>query len=175
MIWNLLCSDHLLASAILLYRSNHLLGSSTSVSPNLVGLTWFDSLSTWFTPRFAPANAFINAVTFGSNPPTFPPGGGLKPPPNPPPNPGGGNGGNGGGGRLLLLFPPGGGLVLLFPKAPNPPIGFTPTVPKCGKYPPPVFTLLVALLCELLPPAVAPVVPVGCLVKLNIFGNVVVF
>src|SRR6266542_5812069 len=143
MIWNLLCSDHLLASAILLYRSNHSLGSSASVPPNSVGLTWFDSLSAWFTPKFAPANAFISAVTFGSNPPAFPPDGGLKPPPNPPPNPGGSNGGGG----LLLLFPPGGGLVLLFPKAPNPPIGFAPTVPKCGKYPPPVFTLL----CELLP------------------------
>ncbi len=83
MIWNLLCSDHLLASAILLYHSNHSLGSSASVPPNSVGLTWFDSLSTWFTPKFAPANAFISAVTFGSNPPAFPPGGGLKPPPNP--------------------------------------------------------------------------------------------
>src|SRR6266542_1573337 len=170
MIWNLLCSDHLLASAILLYRSNHSLGSSVSVPPNSIGLTWFDSLSTWFTPKFAPANTFISAVTFESNPLAFPPGGGLKPPPNPPPNPGSGNGGNGGGG-LLLLFPPRGGLVLLFPKAPNPPIGFAPTVPKCGKYPPPVFTLLVTLLCEPLPPAVALVVPVSWLVKLNIFGN----
>ncbi len=89
--------------------------------------------------------------------------GGLKPPPNLPPNPGGGNGGNGGGGGggLLLLLFPGGGLVLLLPKVPNPLIGFAPTVPKCGKYPPPVFTLLVALLCEPLPPAVALVVPVG--------------
>ena len=84
MIWNLLCSDHLLASAILLYHSNHSLGSSASVPPNSVGLTWFDSLSTWFTPKFAPANAFINAVTFRSNPPgdrfllLF--GGGLNPP-----------------------------------------------------------------------------------------------
>src|SRR6266542_1306509 len=173
MIWNLLCSDHLLASAILLYRSNHSLGSSASVPPNSVGLTWFDSLSTWFTPRFAPVNAFTSAATFGSNPPAFPPGGGLKPPPNPPPNPGGGNGGNGGG--LLLLLFPGGGLLLLLPKAPNPPIGFAPIVPKCGKCPPPVFTLLVALLCEPLPPAVAPVVPVGWLVRLSIFGNVVVF
>src|SRR6266498_1543110 len=107
MIWNLLCSDHLLASAILLYRSNHSLGSSASVPPNSVSLTWFDSLSTWFTPRFTPASAFISAVTFGSNPPAFPSGGGLKPPPNSPPNPGGGNGGNGrgGGGGLLLLLP----------------------------------------------------------------------
>src|SRR6266498_3649401 len=177
MIWNLLCSDHLLASAILLYHSNHSLGSSASVPPNSVSLTWFDSLSTWFTPKFAPTNAFTNAVTFGSNPLAFPPGGGLKPPPNPPPNPGGGNGGNGGGSSdgLLLLLLPRGRLVLLFPKAPNPLIGFAPTVPKCGKYPPPVFTLLVALLCELLPPAVTLVVPVGWLVKLNIFGNVVVF
>src|SRR6266542_3628639 len=158
MIWNLLCLDHLLASAILLYRSNHSLGSSVSVPPNSIGLTWFDSLSTWFTPKFAPANAFINAVTFGSNPLAFPPGGGLKPPPNPD----GGNGGKGGsGGGLLLLLFPGGGLLLLFPKASNPLTGFAPTVPKCEKYPPPVFTLLVALLCELLPPAVAPVVPVG--------------
>src|SRR6266498_3202424 len=39
MIWNLLCSDHLLASAILLYHSNHSLGSSTSVPPNSVSLT----------------------------------------------------------------------------------------------------------------------------------------
>src|SRR6266498_3826386 len=161
MIWNLLCSDYLLASAILLYHSNHSLGSSASVPPNSVSLTWFDSLSTWFTPKFAPANAFISAVTFGSNPSAFPPGGGLKPPPNPPPNPGGGNGG--------------GGLLLLFPKAPNPPIGFAPTVPKCWKYPPPVFTLLVVLFCELLPPAVAPVILTGWLVRLNIFGSVVVF
>src|SRR6266540_3430009 len=163
MIWNLLCSDYLLASAILLYRSNHSLGSSASVLPNSVGLTWFDSLSTWFTPRFAPVSAFTNTATFGSNPPAFPPSGGLKPPPNLPPNPGGGNGGNGGGGGggLLLLLFPGGGLVLLLPKVPNPLIGFAPTVPKCGKYPPPVFTLLVALLCEPLPPAVALVVPVG--------------
>src|SRR6266498_4584626 len=121
MIWNLLCSDHLLASAILLYHSNHSLGSSTSVPLNSVSLTWFDSLSTWFTPRFAPVSAFTNAATFGSNPPAFPPGSGLKPPPNPPPNPGGGNGGNGGGGGgLLLLLFPGDGLLLLFPKASNP-------------------------------------------------------
>src|SRR6266498_5337840 len=111
MIWNLLCSDHLLASAILLYRSNHSLGSSASVPPNSVGLTWFDSLSTWFIPKFAPVSAFTNAATFGSNPPAFPSGGRLKPPPNPPPNPGGGNGGSRGGGLLLLLFP-GDGLVL---------------------------------------------------------------
>src|SRR6266540_373706 len=39
MIWNLLCSDHLFTSAILLYYSNHSLGSSASVSPNSVGLT----------------------------------------------------------------------------------------------------------------------------------------
>src|SRR6266540_906477 len=138
MIWNLLCSDHLFASAILLYCSNHSLGSSASVPPNSVSLTWFDSLSTWFTPRFAPDSMFTNAATFGSSPSAFPPGGGLKPPPNPPPNPGGGRGGNGGsdGGRLLLL---------LFSKASNSPIGFDPTVPKCGKYPPLVFTLLVAL------------------------------
>src|SRR6266542_4080027 len=173
MIWNLLCSDHLLASAILLYRSNHSLGSSASVPPNSVGLTWFDSLSTWFTPKFTPANAFISAVTFGSNPPAFPPDGGLKSPPNPPPNPGGGNGGNGGG--LLLLFPES-GLLLLFPKAPNPLIRFAPTIPKCGKYPPPVFTLLVVLFCGLLPSAIAPVVVLICwLVRLNIFGSVVVF
>ena len=73
-----------------------------------------------------------------------------------------------------MLFPGGG--LLLFPKAPNPPIRFAPTVPKCGKYLSPVFTLLVALFCELLPPAVASVVVLVCwLVKLNIFGNVVVF
>src|SRR6266540_5394231 len=139
MIWNLLCSDHLLASAILLYHSNHSFRSSASVPPNSVGLTWFDSLSTWFTPKFAPANAFINAVTFEFNPPAFPPGGGLKPPSNPPPNPGDGNGSNGdsGGSGLLLL--------LLFSKALNPLIGFVPTIPKCRKYPLPVFTLLVAL------------------------------
>src|SRR6266540_946849 len=144
-IWNLLCSDHLFASAILLYHSNHLLGSSASVPPNSVGLTWFDSLSTWFAPKFAPANAFTNAATFGSNPLAFPPGGGLKPPPSPPPNPGDGRGGSGGGlllllfseGGLLLLFSGGG--LLLFPKAPNPPIGFAPIVPKCRKYPPPIF------------------------------------
>src|SRR6266498_1566132 len=171
MIWNLLCSDHLLASAILLYHSNHSLGSSTSVPLNSVSLTWFDSLSTWFTPRFAPVSAFTNAATFGSNPPIFPPGGGLKPPPSPLPNPGGDNSG----GLLLLLFLRG-ELLLLFPKAPNPPIRFAPTIPKCRKYPPPVFTLLVTLFCELLPPAVAPVVILVCwLVKLNIFGSVVVF
>src|SRR6266542_5959835 len=109
MIWNLLCSDHLLASAILLYHSSHSLRSSASVPPNSVGLTWFDFLSTWFIPKFAPANAFISAVTFRSNPSAFPPGGGLKPPPSPPPNPGGGSGDSGGGGSglLLLLFPGG--------------------------------------------------------------------
>src|SRR6266540_5478077 len=174
MIWNLLCSDHLFASAILLYCSNHSLGSSASVPPNSVSLTWFDSLSTWFISRFAPISAFTNAATFGSNPPAFSLGGGLKPPPNPPPNPGGGKGGSGGG-LLLLLFPEG-GLLLLFPKVPNLPIRFAPTIPKCRKYPPPVFTLLVALFCELLPPAVVPVVILVCwLVKLNIFGSVVVF
>src|SRR6266540_6305329 len=114
MIWNLLCSDYLLASAILLYRSNHSLGSSASVLPNSVGLTWFDSLSTWFTPRFAPDSAFTNTATFGSNPPAFPPGSGLKPPPNPPPNPGDGSGGSGG--RLLLLLFPGGRLLLPYKK-----------------------------------------------------------
>src|SRR6266545_3738861 len=46
MIWNLLCSDHLFASMILLYHSSHLLGSSASIPPNSVSLTWFDSLST---------------------------------------------------------------------------------------------------------------------------------
>jgi len=80
----------------------------------------------------------------------------LKPP-SPSPNPGSGSSGNSGG--LLLLLFPGGRLLLLFPKAPNPLIGFAPTVPKCGKYPPPVFTLLIALL---LPPAVAPVVVRVC-------------
>src|SRR6266540_2182731 len=177
MIWNLLCSDHLLASAILLYRSNHLLGSSASVPPNSVSLTWFDSLSIWFIPRFTPVSAFTNATTFESNPLAFPPSGELKPPPSPLPNPGGDSSDNGDGDSgLLLLLLPGGGLLLLFPKAPNPPIGFAPTVPKCGKYPPPVFTLLVVLFCELLPPAVAPVVILVCwLVKLNIFGSVVVF
>src|SRR6266540_6413420 len=111
MIWNLLCSDHLFASAILLYCSNHSLGSSASVSPNSVSLTWFDSLSIWFIPRFAPVSAFTNAAIFGSNILAFPPGGGLKPPPNPPPNPGGGNGDNSGGGGLLLLLFLGGGLL----------------------------------------------------------------
>src|SRR6266542_3447228 len=143
MIWNLLCSDHLLASAILLYRSNDSLGSSASVLPNSVGLTWFDSLSTWFTPRFAPVSTFTNAATFGSNPPAFPPSGGLKPPPSPPPNPGSGSSGDGGG--LLLLLFPGDRLLLLFPKVPNPPIRFAPIVPKCEKCPPSVFILLVAL------------------------------
>src|SRR6266542_4571298 len=45
-IWNLLCSDYLFASAILLYRSKHSLVSSASVPPNSISLTWFDSLST---------------------------------------------------------------------------------------------------------------------------------
>ena len=94
--------------------------------------------------KFAPAKAFTNAATFGSNPPAFPPGGRLKPPPKPPPNPGGSSGGNSDG--LLLLLFPGDGL-LLFPKAPNPLIRFAPTVSKCEKYPPSVFTLLVALFC----------------------------
>src|SRR6266498_5470604 len=88
MIWNLLCSDHLLASVILLYHSNHSLGSSASVPPNFVGLTWFDSLSTWFTPRFTPVSAFTNAAIFRSNLPAFPSGGRLKPPPSSPPNSG---------------------------------------------------------------------------------------
>ena len=39
-----------------------------------------------------------------------------------------------------------------------------------------MFTLLVTLFYGLLPPAVAPViVPIGWLVRLSIFGNVVVF
>ena len=83
MIWNLLCLDHLFASTILLYHSSHSLGSSASVPPNSVSFTWFDSLSTWFTLRFAPVSAFTNAATFRSNPPAFPPSGGLKPPPSP--------------------------------------------------------------------------------------------
>src|SRR6266511_2536301 len=96
-IWNLLCSDYLFASAILLYRSSHSLGSSASVPPNSISLTWFDSLSTLFTPKFTTANTFINTVTFGSNPPAFPLGGGLKPPSNPLPHSGGVSGGNSGG------------------------------------------------------------------------------
>src|SRR6266498_416092 len=80
MIWNLLCSDHLFASAILLYRSNHSLESSASIPLNSVSLIWFDSLFTWLISKFAPVNAFTNAVTFGSSPLAFPPGGGLKPP-----------------------------------------------------------------------------------------------
>src|SRR6266540_5649428 len=43
-IWNLLSSDYLFASAILLYHSNHSLGFSASVSLNSVSLTWLDSL-----------------------------------------------------------------------------------------------------------------------------------
>src|SRR6266498_3994004 len=39
MIWNLLCSDYLFVLAILLYRSNHSLGSSASDLPNSVSLT----------------------------------------------------------------------------------------------------------------------------------------
>ncbi len=173
MIWNLLCLDHLFTSAILLYHSNHSLGSSASVSPNSVSLTWFASLSIWFIPRFALVSAFTNAATFGFNPSAFPPGGGLKPPPSPPSNPDSDNGG--GNGSLLLLLFPGGGLLLLFSKAPNPsdgsgdglllllflggrllllfpkalnpPSGFAPIVPKCEKCPPPVFRLLVVLFC----------------------------
>src|SRR6266540_5158361 len=132
MIWNLLCSDHLFASAILLYHSNHSLRSFASVPLNSVSLTWFDSLSTWFTPRFISVSAFTSAAIFGSNLLTFPPGSRLKSPPNPPPNPDGGNG-DSGGGLLLLLFPRGGLLLLLFPKASNPLIGFAPTVSKYEK------------------------------------------
>src|SRR6266540_6829369 len=96
---------------------------------------------------------------FGSNPSAFPPDGELKPSPKPLPNPNGGNG-DGSGGLLLLLFPESG--LLLFPKAPNPPNRFTPTIPKCEKCLPLVFTLLVALFCWLLLPAVAStVIPIG--------------
>src|SRR6266498_3629136 len=38
-IWNLLCSDHLFALAILLYHSNYSLGSSASIPSNSVSLT----------------------------------------------------------------------------------------------------------------------------------------
>src|SRR6266498_3468072 len=133
-----------------------------------------DSLSIWFIPRFALVSVFTNAVIFGSNPLAFPPSGGLKPPPNPPPNPGGDNGGDSG--RLLLLLFPENVLLLLFPKASNLSTGFAPIVPKCEKCSPPMFILLVALFCWLLPPAVASVIiPIAWLVKLNIFGNVVVY
>src|SRR6266540_6161408 len=119
----------------------------------------FDSLSTWFIPRFAPASTFTNAATFGSNPPAFPPSGGLKPLPVPSPNSGGDNGG---GNRLLLLLFPEGGLLLPPPKVSNSLNRFAPIVPKCGKCPPLVFTLLVALFWELFFPAIAPVVvPIG--------------
>ncbi len=99
---------------ILLYHSNHSLGSFTFVLLNSVGLTWFNSLSTWFIFRFAPIKAFTNAAIFGSNPSAFPSNGGLKPPPNPPSNP---SSSNGSGKLLLLLFPEGG--LLLFSKALN--------------------------------------------------------
>ncbi len=63
--------------------------------------------------------------------------------PSSPPNP---DGSNGDSGLLLLLFPEG-GLLLLFPKVLNPPNGFVPIIPKCGKYPLLVFMLLIALFC----------------------------
>ncbi len=159
MIWNLLCSDYLFVSAILLYHSNHSLESSASIPPNSIGLTWFDSLLTWLIPRLASVKAFTSAATFGFNPPAFSSGGGLKPFSNPSPNPGGRNGD----GLLLLLFS-GGGLLLPLPKAPNPPLNpdgelKSPLmVPKYRKCFPPVFTLLVTLFWRLLPPAVVPVV-----------------
>jgi len=48
-IWNFLCSDHLFTSIILLYHSNHSLGSSISIPLNSVSFTWFNSLLTLLT------------------------------------------------------------------------------------------------------------------------------
>src|SRR6266536_871071 len=95
MIWNLLCSDHLLASAILLYRFNHSLGSSASVSLNSVSLTCFYSLSIWFTPICTEATPFINAIAFESVHAASPARGGLEPLLYPPLNPGGSISGKG--------------------------------------------------------------------------------
>ena len=73
----------------------------------------------------------------------------MKPPPSPPPNPDSGSDGSGGDGSdgrlLLLLFLESGLLLLPLLKALNPLNRFAPTVLKCEKCPPPVFTLLVAL------------------------------
>jgi len=111
---------------------------------------------------------FTNAATFESNPLAFLPGSGLKSPLKPPPNPDGGNSGGG-----LLLFSRG-GLLLPFLKVPNLLNGFTPTVPKCEKYPSLIFTLLVVFYWKLLSPAIAPVVVlISWLVMLNIFGMVI--
>ena len=90
-------------------------------------------------PRFTPVKAFTNTAIFGSSPPTFFPNDGLKPPSKSLPNPSSGNGD-----RLLLLLFLEGGLLLPPSKTPNPLNGFVPIIPKCEKYSPPVFTLLVA-------------------------------
>src|SRR6266508_3797721 len=108
-IWNLLYSVHMFASAIQLNLSNHSFGSSVSVPPNSPGFTKLPSLGAYPPPIFIPVKAFTKAATFGSRPPGWlmfaglppppggpsgPPGGPpgfppLNPPPNPPPNPDG--------------------------------------------------------------------------------------
>ena len=99
-IWNLLYLNYLFASVILLYCSNHSLGSFTFISSNSVSFIWFDFLSIWFILRFAPVNTFTKAAMFRSNPLAFPSDGRLKPFPRPLLNLGGGISG----GRLLLLL-----------------------------------------------------------------------
>src|SRR6266540_3803477 len=147
-IWKRLYSVHIFASAIRLNLSNHSFGSSVSVPPNSPGFTKLPSLGAYSPPIFIPVKAFINAVTFGSNPPglLFP---GLPPPPGGPPGP-----------------PPGGPPGFPPPKPPpNPGGGFwvllNPNPWLCGGlYPnPPV--LLYKLLKKLNPPVLFPGFPVS--------------
>ncbi len=102
MIWNLWYSDHLFVLTILLYYSNHSLGSSTSISLNFISFMWFDSLSTWFILKFAPVKAFTNITTLRSNPFRFFPDSKLNSPSNSPLNPDDSNGDS----ELLLLLLP---------------------------------------------------------------------
>src|SRR6266540_5511271 len=68
MIWNLLYSVHMFASAILLNLSNHSFGSSISVPSNSASFTKLPFLSTYPLSIFIPIKTFTNATTFGSNP-----------------------------------------------------------------------------------------------------------
>src|SRR6266540_1987206 len=155
------------ASAIQLNLSNHLFGSSVSVSPNSPGFTKLPSLGAYPPPPiFISVKAFTNAATFGSNPPGLmlppPPGGppGFsppKPPPNPPPNPDG---------RFWVLLNP--NPWLCDGLNPNPPVFPYKLLKKLN--PPVLFPGFPVLL----PPWVAPVVvPTGVVVVCNIFGSVV--
>ncbi len=98
-IWNLLNSDYLLISMILLYLLSHLLGFFAFIPLNSISLTWFDSLLIWFIFRFILVKTLTNTITFEFNSLAFPSSGRLNPLPNSSPNLSNDN-------RLLLLLLP---------------------------------------------------------------------